>query len=216
MATTAILIRALNFGTDPVDGSADVMIFDSVIREKHQFHIEITKNPVETGQSLSDHAYVAQVPLELEIAVSDTPFVDATGLPMHGQTWTSGQSTRRSVVAWQAILDRAASFAVFDVQTGLKLYQNMMFQDGSAEQKKDSAGILRATIQLIPVQFATTATVVYPPRGPKKTGRQAAAKNDSGKREAGEPAETQVKPISIGAGFLGLTQAQLEAAQRGM
>jgi hypothetical protein len=204
MPPTAIITRALNFGTDPVDGSADVMIFDSVIREKHQFHIEITKNPVETGQSLADHAYVAQVPLELEIAVSDTPFLDSTGLPLHGQVWTSGASTRRSVVAWQAILDKAASFAVFDVQTCLKLYENMMFQDGSAEQKKDSAGILRATIQLIPVQFATTATVVYPPRGPKKTGRQAAHKTDAGKKEAGEPSDAQKKPVSIAAQIVGL------------
>ena len=205
MATTAIIPRRFDFGTDPVDGQADIMIFDSVIREKHQFHVEITKNPVETGQSLADHAYVAQVPLELEIVVSDTPFVDtSTGLPLHGQTWTSGQSTKRSVVAWQAILDKAASFVVFDVQTGLKLYTNMMLQDGSAEQKKDSAGILRATIQLIPVQFATTALVVYPPRGPKKTKRQAAPPTDGGKKEAGEPSDAQKKPVSIAAQIVGL------------
>ena len=205
MATTAIITRRFDFGTDPVGGLADVMIFDSVIREKHQFHVEITKNPVETGQSLADHAYVAQVPLELEIVVSDTPFVDtSTGLPLHGQTWTSGQITKRSVVAWQAILDKAASFVVFDVQTGLKLYQNMMFQDGSAEQKKDSAGILRATIQLIPVQFATTALVVYPPRGPKKTKRQAAPPANAGKQEASEPSDQQSKPTSIAAQIVGL------------
>ena len=199
MATTAIITRRFDFGTDPVGGLADVMIFDSVIREKHQFHVEITKNPVETGQSLADHAYVAQVPLELEIVVSDTPFVDtSTGLPLHGQAWPSSQSTstKRSVVAWQAILDKASQFVVFDVQTGLKLYQNMMFQDGSAEQKKDSAGILRATIQLIPVQFATTALVVYPPRGPKKTKRQAAPPADAGKQEAPDAAPDATKTPS--------------------
>jgi hypothetical protein len=205
MATTAIITRRFDFGTDPVGGLADVMIFDSIIREKHQFHVEITKNPVETGQSLADHAYVAQVPLELEIVVSDTPFVDtSTGLPLHGQAWPSNQSTKRSVVAWQAILDKASQFVVFDVQTGLKLYQNMMFQDGSAEQKKDSAGILRATIQLIPVQFATTALVVYPPRGPKKTKRQAAPPADAGKQEASEPSDQQSKPTSIAAQIVGL------------
>jgi hypothetical protein len=108
------------------------------------------------------------------------------------------------VVAWQAILDKAASFVVFDVQTGLRLYQNMMFADGSAEQKKDSAGILRATIQLIPVQFATTSLVVYPPRGPKKTKRQAAPPAGDGKKEAEEISSQQAKPTSIMAQIVGL------------
>ena len=121
MATTAIIQRGFNFGTDPTTGSPDVMIFDSVIREKHQFHVEITKNPVETGQSMADHAYVAQVPLEMEVEVSDTPFTDASGLALHGQEWSNSAATglmlngksRRTAAAWQSILDKAASFAVF-------------------------------------------------------------------------------------------------------
>ena len=226
MATTALIQRHLDFGMDPDTGHADVMIFDSVIREKHQFHIEITKNPVETGVSMSDHAYVAQVPLEMEVVVSDTPLMFPTAAELQqgiitsldlafarGMTFLAdGGSTRRSVNAWQAILDKAQSFAVFDVQTGLKLYKNMMFQDGSAEQNKDSAGKLHATIQLVPVLFATTATVVYPPRGPKKTSRQAAAPVGAGKKEAEEPNAGQVKPVSIAAGLFGITPEQMNQA----
>jgi hypothetical protein len=212
---------------DPDTGLSDVMIFDSVIREAHQFSIAITDEPVETGVSMTDHAYVKSVPLVLEVRVSDTPFLDdATGLMVTstiganragGATlFTSKGEVRRTVNAWQAILDRAHAFSVFDVQTGLKLYQNMMFETGSAEQKVDSANVLKATIQLKPVLFATTSTVVYPARGPKKTKRQAGPVSDGGKKEAAKPTAAEAKPVSIGAGLLGITQAQLKARQRGM
>lgn len=228
MAKTAI-IRRFDFGMDPDTGHADVMIFDSVIREAHQFSIAITDEPVETGVSMTDHAYVKSVPLVLEVRVSDTPLMRPTAAEAEqgiissfdlavarGMAFVSDGDTTRTQNAWQAILDRAASFVVFDVQTGLKLYKNMMFETGSAEQKVDSANVLRATIQLKPVLFATTATVVYPPRGPKKTGRQAAPPADGGKKEGAEPTAAEAKPVSIGAGLLGITQAQLDAAQRGI
>jgi len=214
---TAIIDRHFNFGNDPTTGIPDVLIFDSVISEKHRFSIEITKNPVETGVSLTDHAYVNQVPLTLEVAVSDTPFVvkDQYGnvVPFNPQAiYFTGPNVRRTVNAWQAILDKAESFAVFDVQTGLRLYQNMMFKEGSAEQNVDSSGVLWATIQVVPVIFAQTATVVYPKRGPKKTKRQAAAPVDNGKKDAQEPTAPQVKPISLGARAFGITEQSMKAA----
>jgi hypothetical protein len=201
MVQTAIINRHFNFGNDPTTGIPDVLIFDSVISEKHQFSIEITKNPVETGVSMTDHAYVNQVPLTLEVAVSDTPFMvedqSRSMVPFNpNATYFTGPNVRRTVNAWQAILDKAESFAVFDVQTGLKLYQNMMFKEGSAEQNVDSSGVLWATIQVVPVIFAQTATVVYPQRGPKKTKRQAAAPVDGGKKDAPDPTSAQKRPPS--------------------
>jgi hypothetical protein len=189
MGQVAILERKWNFGTDEVTGLPEVYTFDATIRESHHFEIAITDNPVETGVSLADHAYAKPDTLEMEVAVSDTPLLrDDAGTPSYklATTWTdAGEgNVRRSVNAWKLLNDKAKSFAVFDIVTGLKLYTNMMIESGDAEQTKDSAGVLRAKLKLRQVQFATTASVLYPPRGPKKTARAAAPKTDKGKSEA--------------------------------
>ena len=200
MAQIATIQRGFNFGTDEVTGLPEVATFDAVIREGHRFEIAITDNPVETGVSLADHAYAKPDVLEMEVAVSDTPLLaDAAGTPSYklATTWTGAGAgnVRRSVNAWEYLVDKAKSFAVFDVVTGLKAYTNMMLETGEAEQTKDSAGVLRAKLRLRQVQFATTASVLYPPRGPKKTKRAAAPKMDRGKEESPDTTEDLKKSL---------------------
>jgi hypothetical protein len=199
MGQVAIIERKWNFGTDEVTGLPEVYTFDATIREAHNFEIAITDNPVETGVSLADHAYAKPDVLEMEVAVSDTPLIkDDAGTPAYklATTWTNAGegNVRRSVNAWQFLLDKAKSFAVFDVVTGLKSYTNMMLESGNAEQTKDSAGVLRAKLKLRQVQFATTASVLYPPRADKATTRKAAPKVDKGKGESPEIPNPPVTP----------------------
>lgn len=206
MAQTAIIDRNFDFGNDAV-GAHEIVVFDSVISEAHEFAIAIPDDPVDTGVSISDHAYRKPRHLQMEVAVSDTPLEsDGRGTPsvQLAKTWTSGGNVRRSVVAWNFILDKANTFAIFDVQTGLELYQNMMFELGSAQTTKDTAGCLRATIKLKQITFAASRMVAYPPRGPKKTKRAAAPKVDDGKQQAEETDAKAKKPVSIAAGLLGI------------
>jgi hypothetical protein len=200
MAQTSLILRAFNFGTDEQTGLAEVAVFDSVIKESHHFEIAITENPVETGVSMADHAYAKPDTLQMEVSVSDTPLeMDSSGTPAYqlATTWTGAGSgnIRRSVNAWAYLVEKAKSFAVFDVVTGLKTYINMMIASGDVEQTKDSAGVMRAKLQLRQVQFATTASVIYPPRGNKAKKHQAAPKNDAGKKDASEPDANKKKSI---------------------
>lgn len=209
MGQTALIRHYLDFGQDEVTGLPEVAMFDSDVSEDHGFEIAIVDDPVETGVSMTDHAYAKPRTLTMEVAVSDTPLLaDDAGTPSYklATTWTGAGSgnVRRSVNAWEYIDQKAHEFAVFDVQTGLKLYPSMMFEGASAKVTKDTAGCLRATIKLKQVTFATTASVIYPPRGPKKAKRAAAAPTDGGKKESAEPTAAQAKPTSIAAGLLGL------------
>lgn len=194
MARTALIERVFSFGKNDA-GEDEVAIFDSTISEDHSFEIVIPDDPVETGVSLSDHAYAKPRPLKMEVAVSDTPLqergvplMDRDGTPsvQLARLWTNGGDTRRSVFAWQYLIDKANAFAIFDVQTGLELYRNMMFVRGSASVTKDTAGCLRASLEMKQVLFASTREMSYPPRGPKKTRRAAAPKVDEGKKTAEE------------------------------
>lgn len=212
MARTALIERVFSFGKNAA-GEDEVAIFDSTISEEHTFEIAIPDDPVETGVSLSDHAYAKPRQLRMEVAVSDAPLQER-GVPIYdgngtpsvqlARLWTNGGDTRRSVFAWKYIVDKANQFSIFDVQTGLELYQNMMFVKGSASVTRDTAGCLRASLEMKQILIASTRETLYPPRGPKKTKRAAAPKIDDGKKQAEEADAGKKKPASILAGLLGI------------
>lgn len=212
MARTALIERIFSFGRNAA-GEDEVAIFDSTISEDHSFEIVIPDDPVETGVSLSDHAYAKPRPLRMEVAVSDTPLQER-GIPVYDRNntpsvqlarlWTNGGDTRRSVFAWQYLVDKANQFAIFDVQTGLELYQNMMFVKGSASVTKDTAGCLHASLEMKQVRFASTRETTYPPRGPRKTSRAGAPKVDVGKVQSDETTATAKKSTSVLYDLLGM------------
>lgn len=212
MARTALIERTFSFGKNDA-GEDEVAIFDSTISEDHSFEIVIPDDPVETGVSLSDHAYAKPRSLRMEVAVSDTPLQER-GVPVYDRNntpsvqlarlWTNGGDTRRSVFAWQYLIDKANQFAIFDVQTGLELYQNMMFVKGSASVTKDTAGCLHASLEMKQVRFASTRETIYPPRGPRKTSRAGAPKVDVGKVQSEETATTAKKSTSVLYDLLGM------------
>lgn len=177
-------------------GIQPTLIFDSVISEGHHWSATITDNPVETGVSLSDHAYMNPDELTIEVAVSDTPLIeDSTGegRPSVELATLFTAEGRRSVDAMKQLREWTESFIPFSLVTGLKVYKDMLIKDGSVNQSKDTAGVLRATLSLRQVQFASTATVVYPPRAANKPKRQASKVAASGKKEAEEPDDNTKK-----------------------
>jgi hypothetical protein len=209
MAQMAIIQRRFDLGNNPATGAPKVMIFDSVLREAHRFAADITDNPVETGVALVDHAIMKPHRPQLDVVVSDTPLIfDPSGqyTPSVQLATTFAGSARRSANALDALLELMASFLPFTVVTGLHGYPNMLIESIDAEQTKDSAGKLHATVSLKEAKFATTVTVVYPPRGPKKTRRAAAPVADKGKNEAEEPATATPSWLSqlFGVGAVGI------------
>lgn len=193
MAQLALIDRRFDFG----DG--ETAVFDVVVREEPTHDVEITENPVETGVSMADHAFKKPVEIEIEVAVTDTPFEqDDLGTPsyMLATTWVNGDSEHRSVNAWAYLTKKQDEFAVFDVQIGLGLYRNMMIQHLKAMQDKDTGAILKAEMRLHQVTFATTSKAIYPPRAPS-VKKKAAPKKDDGHKDSGPEELNESKAKSI-------------------
>lgn len=165
-------------------GGQEDVVFDAVIREAHTSELEVTDNPVETGVMVSDHAFMRPKRLEIEADVSDNwlhGFDPQTGLAIPDPFFSSKAS--RSAAAWDILLGLQASAAPFSVQTGLKLYDNMVIETLACEQDAASAAILSFRATLREVIRVSTQTVTYPPRQPGKTNRQASKKVDAGQKK---------------------------------
>ena len=178
--------------------------FDTVISEGHTSRLSIMENPVETGVLVADHSFMMPRELEIYGVVSDVwlgmrdPDNGTRPGPLNlDKPWlvpaSSGDSSSRCQRAFQLLLGKQASGDPFDVQAGLRLYQNMLCPEITANQDKRTAGALLFRAVLREVQFRSTQTVVYTPRADKKTTRQAAKKTTTGEQQAvAPPVEKQV------------------------
>lgn len=162
------------------------LVFDAVFEETHESELEVTDNPVETGVVVSDHAYMKPVRISLSAGVSDTPLTAAANDPFASD---AGRSRR----AFELLTDLQKKAEPFDLQTGLRLYKNMVCTAIRTSQDKDSSGALLFTADLREVLVVYTQVVKYPPRKAGTTKRQASAKKENGEQQGKEVTEKAKK-----------------------
>lgn len=162
------------------------LVFDAVFEENHEAELEVTDNPVETGVVVSDHAYMKPLRLTLSAGVSDTPLYVPAEDPFQSD---AGRSKR----AFEVLTELQKKAEPFDVQTGLKLYKNMICTSIRTSQDKDTSGALVFTAEIREVIIVYTQVVKYPPRKAGATKRQASAKKNKGEQQGSEVADKPKK-----------------------
>ena len=119
--------------------------FDGFIQVEHSRSLQITENPVETGASIVDHAYVKPAEIIMQIMMSD----------VH-QSLYPGQFTGtrfRSVNAWTLLNKMQSDRIPVSVLTRLGLYTNMLISNLKATDTAETFRALSAEVTLreIPV-----------------------------------------------------------------
>lgn len=172
-------------------GDGQSVEFDTVILETHHAEMVVTDNPVETGVVISDHMYRQPRVLSIDAAVSDVRLV-GTGADRFDS------EAGRSSAAWDYLNKLMESAEPFKVQTGLKLYENMVISALTVDQNKLSAAVLFFRAELREVIRSTTDIVTFPPRKKGKPKRQASQQKPQGEKKTEEPPKaTPAKRISI-------------------
>lgn len=182
--------EALNQQQVAIIRSMGGLVFDAVFEETHEADLEVTDNPVETGVVVSDHAFMKPLRVKISAGVSDTPLAAVTDDPFASD---AGRSRR----AFELLTDLQKRAEPFDLQTGLKLYENMVCTSIRTSQDKDSSGALLFTAELREVIIVYTQVVTYPPRKPGATKRQAGPKKDKGEQQGKEVTNSAEKKSLI-------------------
>lgn len=178
--------EALNQQQVAIIRSMGGLVFDAVFEETHEADMEVTDNPVETGVVVSDHAFMKPLRVKISAGVSDTPLAAVADDPFASD---AGRSRR----AFELLTELQRRAEPFDLQTGLKLYENMVCTSIRTSQDKDSSGALLFTAELREVIIVYTQVVTYPPRKPGATKRQAGPKKDKGEQQGKEVTEKPKK-----------------------
>ena len=150
--------------------------FDAYLTLAHVSNLRITEHPVQTGASISDHAYLEPRELTIELAMSDTASSVVSGQFSWG--WS------RSVKAYQVLQELQAQRVPMQVLTRLGLYKNMLITALSVPDDYKTLYGLRASVTMKEVLVATTKTVKISAR-PQTTNS-----TNRGQPEPAEPNES--------------------------
>lgn len=162
--------------------------FDAVLTEEHTSELEVTDSPVETGESISDHAYMKPKKLKIVGGIGDAVLNPLTVLAGN-DSYGGGQS--RSITAFELLQKLQESREPFSVQTGMKLYKNMVITSLRVSQDKDTAKVGIFECDLREVIIVDTKTVTYSPS--KTKAKQAQPTKKIGEQQAKEVTDEEDK-----------------------
>ena len=146
--------------------------FDGFMRVDHNIELQTTENPVETGASIVDHAYVKPAEVVMRVMMSD----------VH-QSLVPGQFTGtrfRSTNAWQVLRKLQSDRIPMSIFTRLGLYTNMLITKLSASDTAETFRAWSAEVTLKEIPVARVKTVKI------SSADQTTVKTEMGKIEANQ------------------------------
>ena len=145
--TTGLSYNAMLFCKTNIAG----YFFDGFMQVDHKRSLKITSNPVETGADIVDHAYLQPATVTMQIMMSD---VHESIIP--GQF---SELTFRHTSAWAVLKQIQEARIPVDIFTKLGYYKNMLIQDISATDTKETFRALKCTVTLVEIPVARVKTV---------------------------------------------------------
>jgi len=143
--------------------SGENIFFDAVLNTDHNTGVTPTEHPVQSGASISDHAFVNPEEITLEIGNSD----------VHHSDGYSAQS-------FQKLEDIMEKRETVTLVTRLKTYTDMLITSISVPDNYETTYGLKATIIFKRIKVVTVATVKVQPmvsgsKNPKSQGNSPSA-----------------------------------------
>jgi hypothetical protein len=164
--------------------SPTLYAFDADFAIDHEQQLRRTEHPVQTGASISDHAFIVPARLSMDIGMSD--LIDAYYSP---STWQGSPS--KSVSAYQTMLALMFSRIPFSITTRLRTYQNMIVENLAPREHVKTSHGLRMRIEFGQIFVANITTI------PASARPQETVNTNQGSVNAENPTPTQVSQNSI-------------------
>ncbi|MGB0908665.1 MAG: phage baseplate protein [Maricaulaceae bacterium] len=151
----------------------DLFIADIAVSQSHSLGGSVTTHSVERGVDIADHVICEAAKLTLEMEVSNTPqfcnrdstrrrpVVSTGNRPDSFRDQGFPETNNRIESAYQALRTIRCERRVFDVQTKLHLYKNMVIESLDVSQDADTNNVMRFTANLVEVNIVGAETTRY-------------------------------------------------------
>jgi len=138
------------------------MVLDATISEEHEEGADVTENPVESGEAVSDHVQPRAARVVLEGVVSCTPF--------ESQAAVSPEEPDRDFRAWADLRETLLQSERVRLITPLRVYDDMVLAEMSLSRGGEQA--IRPTLTFRHVRVVRSAVVEVAPGAVRNRGRQ--------------------------------------------
>jgi hypothetical protein len=166
------------------------LVFDATLKTDHNSKVTATSHPIESGASISDHAFVEPSEVSFEVGVSDAE--------VNNGTFGSGE---RGVKAFQELLKLQMSRKLIKAVTRLRSYSNMLITSVSAPDDYTTMNAFKAMIMLREIPVVGTSTVSVSERSSASSSQaQKSVSTNSGTVQASAPKQSVLKQAN---GMLG-------------
>lgn len=173
------------FGARRTIGPLEVQVVSS---EETNDTLTITKQPVQQGANITDHAFQEPTVLSMNIYQQQNGFI--TGLV---DTFTGGGLAQ----IYQQFLDLQASRQPFDIVTPKRIYKSMLINVLRCNTDKRTENILSLSLSFQQVIIVSVGTVQVPPTRQKKPASTQATQN-AGKKSAALSLTQGIFPNTVG------------------
>lgn len=139
--------------------------FEVTVTEQHVDELTITQHPVERGAAVTDHAFKNPAQLTVKAASSASFEDDLTDL-------------------YNQLLEMQASAEPIEVQTGKRLYENMLVKSLRVDTDMATENVLMVSVQLQEVILVDTLQTTMPSNGNRADPQGASGVADTGSKSA--------------------------------
>lgn len=136
------------------------------LEETHTDELVITDHPVETGAVISDHAYMRPSEVMIRCGWSDSPGGSASGIlgEVGGElssltSLVSGSGMGQPREMYQNMLELQKSRIPFEIQTGKRVYENMLVRSIRLKTDRESEGVAIVEVLCREVLLVSTQVV---------------------------------------------------------
>ena len=193
--------------------------FDAVVEETHSTTMEITSHPIESGASISDHAFLLPEELIVIGYLSNHEFKASKGensqptlmdtavrnrhYGRSGIVHGSGES--RLSAAYEALVTIQRLRKLVTVQTGLMLYTKMAIQSLTVTNnpEHDSSAMFRCELKKLNIveseHVSRPESSFYKKKNRSSTGKKKAASASEEEKETDNKAQSKTERGAIGA-----------------
>lgn len=173
------------FGKDRKIGSMTVNV---VINESTNDTLTITKQPVQQGASITDHAYKEPTSFSMTAHQKDNGVLDSLVAldplgALNSLNPFSGGATSGLAKIYQSLLDLQNSRVPFDIITPKRIYRSMLLAALSVTTDKQTENILALSMSFQEVLIVSVVTTQVPRTRQKLPGVTGAIQN-AGKKSA--------------------------------
>jgi len=164
------------FGTNPTRKIGDFKSYIT-INETATDKVTITKHPIQTGASVTDHAYKEPTVLSMSIQVGTSFLSKSLGAP----DFLSGSSLSDIYKEFIAIQNAREPLAVY---TGKRTYTNMILTSLGNTTDRATENVLALQLSFEEVILVEVTPTVVPPRSKQRTPGATGATEKAGKKQS--------------------------------